>query len=138
MTLPATVPTLHALALAAAVLLSAVVVAWRIGRWMGYRHRLRLAREGSRRALSGQVAEHWAPYVEGFPGNPADARFLGAPIDYIVFDGLAEGALREIILVEVKSGRSSLSTRERAVRECVRDGRVRFVEVRMPTPHQQG
>src|SRR5262245_38376169 len=46
--------------------------------------------------VSGKVTEHLAPYMDGFPYNPRDARFLGAPVDLIVFDGLDEEALREI------------------------------------------
>lgn len=127
------VPALVAGAVAACVLL---VVAYRLGAWVGHRRRLRLAREGSRRALAGQVAEQWAPFADGFPGHPSDARFLGAPVDYVVFDGLSEGALREIVLVEVKSGRSSLSRGERQVRDAVHEGRVRFVELRVDAPRR--
>ena len=41
--------------------------------------------------------------------------FLGAPIDYVVFDGLGRGELREVVLVEVKTGASRLSASEREV-----------------------
>jgi predicted Holliday junction resolvase-like endonuclease len=36
-----------------------------------------------------------------------DIRFLGSPVDLVVFDGLAEGQVRRLIFVEVKSGRST-------------------------------
>src|SRR5262249_2447027 len=61
----------------------------------------------------GKVAEHFVPYLPEFPYDPRDARFLGSPIDFLVFDGLSGGAVRSIVFVEVKTGRSSLNGRER-------------------------
>ncbi len=41
--------------------------------------------------VKGQIGERFAPFVPGFGYEPADARFLGSPIDYVVFDGLTDG-----------------------------------------------
>jgi len=79
----------------------------------------------------GKVTEHLAPYLLTFPFNPKDARFLGAPIDLIVFDGLSEDEVREIIFLEVKTGGSTLSGRERSVRDAVKEGRVSWQEFRV-------
>lgn len=81
--------------------------------------------------VSGKVTEHLMPYMGIFPYNPKDARFLGAPIDLIVFDGLSEGNLQEIIFLEVKTGASSLSARERQIREIVSSRRVSWREFRV-------
>jgi predicted Holliday junction resolvase-like endonuclease len=81
--------------------------------------------------VSGKVTEHLAPYMDGFPYNPKDARFLGTPVDMIVFDGMDEDALREIVFLEVKSGGSQLSTRERRVRDAVVARRVVWREFRV-------
>ena len=81
----------------------------------------------SRDVIHGKVTEHLIPFFPSFPWNPSDARFLGSPIDFVVFDGLSEGQVREIILVEVKSGSSrALSQRERSVQQCVRKGMISF------------
>jgi len=53
----------------------------------GYVH-LSISRRSSRRS--------WAS------SNPKDARFLGTPLDFIVFDGLDEGEVRRIVFVEVR------------------------------------
>jgi len=45
----------------------------------------------SRAAIAGRVTEQIAPYLPEFKYNPKDARFIGSPIDFIVFDGLDEG-----------------------------------------------
>ena len=81
--------------------------------------------------VSGKVTEHLAPYMDAFPYNPKDARFMGTPVDLIVFDGMNEDALREIIFLEVKCGSSSLSTRERRIRDAVRAKRVMWKEFRV-------
>ena len=88
------------------------------------------AAKRARGVITGQVVEHLAPWFDGFPYNPKDARFLGSPVDLVVFDGLDDGRLRGIVFVEVKTGASALTTRERLVRDAVRDGRVAFEEFR--------
>ncbi len=87
----------------------------------------------SRAVLGGLAGEQVAPFLPGFPCNPADARFVGKPVDFVAFSGAAEGGeIKEIIFVEVKSGEASLSKREREIKACVQEGRLRFVEYRIP------
>jgi predicted Holliday junction resolvase-like endonuclease len=84
----------------------------------------------SQSTLIGKITEHFIPYLPDFPYNPQDARFLGAPIDFIVFDGMSEGELKEIVLVEVKTNKGSLSKRERQLRDAVNGGKVKWTQVR--------
>ena len=79
----------------------------------------------------GKITEHLLPYMSVFPYNPKDVRFVGSPIDLIVFDGIDEGELREILFLEVKTGTSSLSTRQRQIRDALLSGRVRWIELRL-------
>ncbi|MCD4654307.1 hypothetical protein K8T06_10280 [bacterium] len=85
-------------------------------------------RKRSHAVMTGLVNEQMAPLIEGFPGTPSDARFLGKPIDYIVFDGLTQGDVKEILFVEVKSHiNGRLTSNERSVREAVKNKCVRWV-----------
>jgi predicted Holliday junction resolvase-like endonuclease len=79
----------------------------------------------------GKVTEHFIPYLPEFKFNPQDARFIGSPIDFVVFDGLSEGDLRQVVFVEVKSGSSTLSKRERWVRDVIHAGRVAWEQVKV-------
>lgn len=88
--------------------------------------------EQSRRALTGQVTEKLAPHFPDFPYDPTEVRFLGTPVDYVVFRGLSRDRVEEIVFLEVKSGRSDLTTRERSVRDAARDARVRWDTYRAP------
>lgn len=83
--------------------------------------------------IVGKVTEHLTPYMGVFPYNPKDARFMGTPVDLVVFDGMSEDDLREIIFLEIKSGSASLSTRERRVRDAVIEKRVQWRELHLPT-----
>lgn len=86
----------------------------------------------SRAVLGGQMLEQIAPFLPEFPCNPADARFIGKPVDFIAFPGLMENTkVSEVLLIEVKSGESKLNEREKEIRHAVEQGRVRYVEYRI-------
>jgi len=79
---------------------------------------------------AGKVYEQLVPYLPDFPFNPKDVRFLGSPVDFVVFDGLSDGHVSRIVFVEVKTGTADLSTRERRVRDAVQESRVEWYELR--------
>ncbi len=92
------------------------------------------ASKRSRSVVAGMTAEQLAPLLGEFGErfDPGDARFLGAPVDYVVFDGIAAGELRQVVLVEIKTGGSRLNANEREVQRAVREGRVGFEIMRLP------
>ena len=89
--------------------------------------------EKSRAVLKGRISEQIIPFLEQFKYNPSDARFIGSPIDYIIFDGYTE--LKDnrvekpitVILADVKSGKSATLTHEqKKIKEAVEEKRVRW------------
>ena len=91
-------------------------------------------RETLQRSLAvtaGKVFEQLVPYLPDFPYNPKDVRFLGSPVDFVVFDGLNDGDVKRVVFVEVKTGASELSARERRVRDAVRNAQVEWLELRV-------
>lgn len=88
----------------------------------------------SRAVTSGKIHEQLIPYLPDFPYNARDIRFLGSPVDLVVFDGLAEGEVRRIIFVEVKTGRAGLTHGERGVRSVVEAGDIEWAELRVRYP----
>jgi predicted Holliday junction resolvase-like endonuclease len=78
----------------------------------------------------GKFVEQLVPYLQNFPYNPEDVRFIGAPVDFVVFDGLSEGRDVNVVFVEVKSGKSSLNEREKRIRDAVENKRVKYVVFR--------
>ena len=66
------------------------------------------------------------------PINPADCKFIGKPIDFIAFPGaVSNKPISEILFIEVKSGNSVLSEREKEIKLAVEKGKVRYVEYRI-------
>jgi predicted Holliday junction resolvase-like endonuclease len=92
----------------------------------------------SRAVTAGKIQEQLIQYLPGFPYNPKDVRFLGSPIDLVVFDGLAEGEVRRVIFVEVKTGRSALTRGERSVRAAIEAGAFEWAELRVSQPFATG
>lgn len=86
----------------------------------------------SRAVLSGQFSEQIAPYLPGFPYKPTEARFIGKPIDFVVFNGMDEKNIDEVIFVEVKSGQSQLSKVEKTLKEAVEKKNVVWHEYKVP------
>ena len=88
--------------------------------------------EKSRQVLGGQFSEQLAPYLPDFKYSPTEVRFVGKPIDFIVFKGMDNKDIKEVIFVEVKSGKSNLSTTERRLRETIKEKKVSWEEYRIP------
>ncbi|WP_020531672.1 Holliday junction resolvase-like protein [Flexithrix dorotheae] len=83
--------------------------------------------KSSQAVTMGKSIEQLLPYFTDFPFNPKDVRFLGSPIDLVVFDGLSEGELRQVVFVEVKTGKNfQLPAREKQVKECINSRKVRW------------
>ena len=83
----------------------------------------------SRSTLKGRISEQMAPLLAEFPFSPADARFIGNPIDFVVFDGYTKvkdekGDAISVVLVEVKKGKGKLSREETLIKRAVEEGRV--------------
>jgi predicted Holliday junction resolvase-like endonuclease len=94
----------------------------------------------SRAVLKGKMAEQMAPLLPGFDYWPADSRFLGDPVDYVVFSGYSACKDRledcdnmEVVILDIKQGKSGLTYGQRQIAQAVAEGRVRFEVVRVHT-----
>lgn len=79
-----------------------------------------------RSILKGQAMEQLAPFIH--PDHQVkDYKFLGDPIDYIVYKGMSEKEEEiEIIFLDVKTGTARLTKIQKKIREAVEAGRVSF------------
>jgi predicted Holliday junction resolvase-like endonuclease len=109
---------------------------WRdaeLERWQAEMERVRKAAVvQSRAVLGGKFTEQMVPYFPDFRYDPTEVRFIGSPIDMIVFPGLARGEPEEIVILEVKTNKSQLTSLQRKIRQLIEAGMVRWDEV-----HQQ-
>jgi predicted Holliday junction resolvase-like endonuclease len=92
----------------------------------------------SRYVLKGKIAEILSPLLrDKFKYEPADARFLGNPIDYVIFDGYS--AVKDsgsdepitIVIADIKTGNAQLSRTERKIKEAVEAGRIHWETIQI-------
>lgn len=87
----------------------------------------------SRATLGGRFTEQMVPFFPDFAYDPTEVRFIGSPIDMVVFPGLAHGDPQEIVILEIKTGNSQLTSVQRKIHQLVENGMVRWDEI-----HQRG
>jgi len=97
---------------------------------------LGLEREKSRSILSmkkssetrlGNITENLVPILQGLPYDSQNLRHLGTPIDYLYFN--FDDA--EVVFIEVKSGNSKTSKRQKLIKNAIKAGKVYFEELRV-------
>ena len=86
----------------------------------------------SRAVLGGLFSEQLAPYLPDFPYNPSEVRFIGKPIDFIVFKGADNKEIKEVVFVEVKSGKAKINNHEKNLKNAIEKKKVRWEEYRIP------
>ncbi len=120
-----------------------LVIFWREGYWVSRQRRWQeeleqrvkeereQAIKQSRAVLGGKFTEQLTPYLPDFQYDPTEARFIGDPVDLVVFPGLAQKAPQKVVFIEVKTGKSRVSPVQKMIRELIRDGKVEWEEIRL-------
>ena len=73
----------------------------------------------------GKMTEQFMPFLESYPYNEQNFRFIGTPIDGVQFEN------DKIVFIEFKTGDSRLSLRQREIRDLVNKGKIEFREFRI-------
>jgi predicted Holliday junction resolvase-like endonuclease len=128
-------PFLWLLLIAVAALLAGSVIFF-LGILKGKGIEARLQRKSqklSRSILGGVFSEQVAPFLPDFPKDlkASEARFIGKPVDFLIFKGMDDQHISEVVFVEIKSGKSQLSNNERSLRDAIQEKRVRWHEYRV-------
>lgn len=100
----------------------------------GIKSPIKHALASSRNSFKREFGEIFCPFQNGFSYNVRDCRFIGHPIDYIIFNNLEayrEGQKEiddiEIIFVEVKTTHSAnLSKVQKAIEYAIANKKVKF------------
>ncbi|MFX0068119.1 MAG: Holliday junction resolvase-like protein [Promethearchaeota archaeon] len=91
----------------------------------------------SRASLKGRIAEQMIPFLAEFKYNPADARFIGSPIDYVIFDGYTDVKDRRIdrpitvVLMDIKTGDAALTSEQRKIRKALEQKRIKWETIKL-------
>lgn len=86
-----------------------------------------LSQKKSSEVRLGAIAENLVPFLDGCPYNPKNMIFLGQPFDYLVMDYEKE----EIVFLEVKSGNSKESARQKTIKNIIKNNKVFFEVIRV-------
>ena len=73
----------------------------------------------------GQIAEQFVPFIENFPYDPKRARFIGSPIDLMVFGD------DEIVFLEIKTGKSRLNANQTRIKKQIEEKKVKWDVIRV-------
>ncbi len=106
---------------------SVIVVFTLIIRWLNRIHNEQLmALDSQKRSLStvyGKTTEQFAPFMDRYPFNSQDFRFIGTPVDGIQFEE------DRVVFVEIKAGRSAgLSPKQARIKRLIQDRKVEWFE----------
>ena len=108
-------------------LVSVIVVFTLIARRQSRVHKGQLAAlDSQKRSLStvyGKTTEQFAPFMERYPFNSQDFRFIGTPVDGLQFEE------DKVVFIEIKAGRSAgLSPKQERIKRLIQDRKVEWLE----------
>ena len=84
-----------------------------------------LSQKKSSEVRLGQISEQIAPFLKGFSYDTRNTKFLGQPIDLICFEP------EKVVFVEVKTGKSQLSQKQKHIKDLIEKGQVFWEEFRI-------
>ena len=83
-------------------------------------------KQRSQASKYGKMTEQFIPFLDSYPYDEQNFRFLGSPIDGVQFED------DRVVFVEFKTASSKLSKKQQDIRELVKKGKVEFQEFRIP------
>ena len=84
-----------------------------------------VSRKQSLSTKYGKMAEQFMAFLESYPYDEHNFRFIGTPIDGIQFEN------DKIIFVEFKTSDSKLTVKQKEIRDLINSGKVEFKEFRI-------
>ena len=74
----------------------------------------------------GKNLEKVLPTMRDFKWTVPDSKFLGDPIDLIIFNGLSINKVKSINFIEVKSGKAGLNNHQKSIRDAIEEQKVSY------------
>jgi predicted Holliday junction resolvase-like endonuclease len=116
--------------LLAAIAFSAFLILLYRRLWLRYSELVMKLKDSEFRGKSlaskyGRMTEQFIPFLESYPYDEQNFRFIGSPIDGVQFEP------DRVVLVEFKAAGSRLSSGQKRVKELVEKGKVEFKEFRI-------
>ena len=74
----------------------------------------------------GNFLELAVPTARDFKWVVPDSKYLGRPIDLLVFNGLSNGNVKSLSFVEVKTGEADLNDHQESVKNAIEAKKVSY------------
>ncbi|HEY8689869.1 MAG TPA: Holliday junction resolvase-like protein [Chitinophagaceae bacterium] len=109
----------------------AMLAEWKISTEKGFRQ------DAVTRSMGvnfGKITEHLVPFSEHLQTfDPRDVRFIGSPVDLMIFDGATQKkSTIDIYFVEIKTGTGQLSKKQKTIRDAIEGHRVHWKPIIVP------
>lgn len=112
----------------------------RINEWKEKEEK-RIRDDAIRRSVSTRVGKYMdrlAPILTNFEHDPRDVRWLGDPIDLIIFEGYGNSKdskniedFNKIVICDVKTGKAGFTKEEKRIRELIEKKEIEWEEFRV-------
>lgn len=79
-----------------------------------------ISKKKSEQVRLGAISENLVPFLKEFRYDPKACHFLGMPVDYVFFGE------DELVFIEVKTGNSQLSSKQKNIKKLIENKKVRF------------
>ena len=99
-----------------------VVLVWRVIKLKGTIDSILFDKKGLS-VRYGKMSEQFFPFLKDYPYEPGNFRFIGSPIDGVQFEK------DKVVFIEFKTGNSSLSQKQKEIKDLVEKKRVEFGEI---------
>lgn len=82
----------------------------------------------------GKITEHLIPFSSHLSEfDPRDIRFIGSPVDLMIFDGAtSKEPIIDIYFVEIKTGTGQLSKKQKTIRDAIEAHRIHWKPIVVP------
>ncbi|MHC1572021.1 MAG: Holliday junction resolvase-like protein [Methanosarcinales archaeon] len=112
----------------------------RINEWREKEEK-RIREDAIRRSVSSRVGRYMdrlAPILTNFEHDPRDVRWLGDPVDLIIFEGYGKSKdsgniedFNKIVICDVKTGKAGFTKEEKRIIELVEKKEIEWEEFRV-------
>jgi len=103
---------------------------WKIIKYTELRKERQKSVKKSRSVILWESYETLAPFMKDINYHPKDMNFLWKWVDYIIFDGLSAWNLKQIVLLEIKTGRSRQNLNEKQIEDIIKKKKIKYEIVR--------
>ncbi len=103
---------------------------WKLIKYTELRKERKKSVKRSRSVILWESYETLAPFMKDVKYHPKDMNFLWKWVDYIIFDGLSNWELKQIVFLEIKTWKSRQNLNEKQIEKIIKDKKIKYEIVR--------